>query len=111
MRPRRSHTVRTLVALCFAASPVSAQITTATVSGTVADVDGGVIPGAVVILVSDTRGTRMPDVLTNPDGDFVFVNVPPDRYTIQVTLSGFKTLKRSGIEVSVGDHLGLGVLT
>jgi hypothetical protein len=112
LTPVRSRTVRTtLIALCLAAGPASAQITTGTVSGTVTDAHGGVIPGAAVLLVSDTRGTRTPDVITNANGDFVFVNVSPDRYTIQVALTGFKTLKRSGIVVSAGDHLGLGALT
>ncbi len=43
----------------------SAQVTTGTVTGTVKDPQGGVIPGATVTLTSETRGTKLPDVFTN----------------------------------------------
>ena len=39
-------------------APASAQTTTATVTGTVKDAQGGVIPGATVTLISEARGTR-----------------------------------------------------
>src|SRR5258708_15619673 len=83
----------------------SAQITTGSVSGTVRDVQGAVIPGAVVALISETRGTRTAEVFTNQNGDFVFVNVSPDRYTAQVNLSGFKSLELSGLALPAGDRL------
>src|SRR5216683_3758166 len=78
----------------------SAQISTGTVSGTVKDVQGGVIPGATVTLISEAQGTRSSSVVTNESGDFVFVNMAADTYTIEVTLVAFKTLKQSGVEVS-----------
>src|SRR5690606_32037815 len=58
----------------------SAQITTGTISGTVADSQGGVIPGATVILTSETRGTSSVPVYTSGTGDYTFPNVTPDRY-------------------------------
>ncbi|MEO7272391.1 MAG: carboxypeptidase-like regulatory domain-containing protein, partial [Vicinamibacterales bacterium] len=88
----------------------SAQITTGAVTGTVKDGQGAVIPGATVTLISETRGTQLPDVISSAEGDFQFVNVPADRYTIQVTMSGFKTMKKTGIAVSPADRLGLGAL-
>src|SRR5262249_12531621 len=60
------------LAWCLFALPVSAQITTGTVSGTVRDAQDAMIPGAAVTLVSETRGTRMREVFTSSDGDFVF---------------------------------------
>ncbi len=102
-------TVRILVAasLAFCALPLPAvaQVTTATVTGSVKDSTGGILPGATVMLVSETRGTKLADVVTNASGDFVFPNVTADTYTVQVTLQGFKTLKRSGIAVSPGDRV------
>lgn len=105
--------VRTLpVALLLwaLALPASAQISTGTVSGTVRDVQGGVIPGATVTLVSEARGTRSSPVVTNESGDFVFVNMVADTYTIEVTLESFKTLKRSGLAVSPGARIAVGTL-
>ena len=76
-------------------SPALGQITTGTIVGTIKDPQGGVIPGATLTLTSESRGTQLVDATTNASGDFVFANVPPDRYTIQVAMDGFKTLRRT----------------
>ena len=93
------------------ALPAWAQVSTGTVAGTVKDVQGGVIPGATVTLISEARGTRSSPVVTNGSGDFVFVNMVTDTYTVEVTLESFKTLKRSGIAVSPGARIAMGTLT
>ena len=89
----------------------AAQITTGTVSGNVKDAQGGVIPGATVVLISETRGTKSAPAVTNETGDYVFPNVTPDTYTVEVTLEAFKTVKRTGIAVSGGDRVGIPPLT
>jgi hypothetical protein len=99
------------VAICGIAAAAAAQITTSTVVGTVKDPQGGVIPGAIVVLISDARGVRVTEATTNAQGDFVFVNVPPDRYTVQITMEGFKNFRRSDIPVSAGDRVAIGTLT
>src|SRR5438874_4500638 len=95
----------------ISALPAFAQITTASVTGTVKDPQGGVIPGATVTLISETQGTQSANVFTNNNGDFTFANVKSDRYTLQVTMQGFKTLQKSGIVVSAGDRTLLGAMT
>ena len=92
-------------------SPVLAQITTGTVAGNVKDAQGGVIPGATVVLISETRGTRSAPAVTNETGDYVFPNVTADTYTVEVTLEAFKTVRRTGIAVSGGDRVGVPPLT
>ena len=62
-----------------------AQITTGTVTGRVVDPSGGVVPNASVTLVSETRGTKSAALATNSTGDYVFPNVAPDTYTVEVT--------------------------
>src|SRR3982750_2913353 len=99
-----------LVAVCTAI-PAWAQVTTGSIAGTVKDPQGGVIPGATVTLISETRGTQLSDVFTNDSGDFTFANVSPDRYTLQVSMEGFKTLKRTGVNISAGDRTSIGTLT
>src|SRR5471030_319441 len=96
-----------MLALTLASSPVLAQITTGTVSGNVKDAQGGVIPGATVVLISETRGTKSAPTVTNEAGNYVFPNVAPDTYTVEVSLEAFKTTKRTGIGVSGGDRVGV----
>jgi hypothetical protein len=97
--------------LLSATVPATAQITSGSVGGSVTDQQAGIIPGATVTLVSETRGTRSTPVVTGETGAFVFVNVPTDTYTVEVTMPGFKTLKRTGVPVSVGDNVAVGALT
>jgi len=93
------------------AIPASAQVTTGTILGTVLDQQGGAIPGASVTLVSESQGTKSAPAVTSATGDFLFANVRPDTYTVEITLPAFKTLKRSGVSVSPGTRAALGNLT
>jgi hypothetical protein len=97
-------------ALLFAL-PASAQITTGNINGTVKDAQGGVVPGATVVLVSESRGTKSAPVVTNATGDYVFPNVTADTYTVEVTMEGFKTTSRKGIKVSGADRVAVPSLT
>lgn len=67
------------------------QVTTSTVSGTIKDAQGAVIPGATVILTSDTRGVQVGESTSDATGGFVFPGTMPDTYTIKVSLEGLLT--------------------
>src|SRR5689334_5545093 len=94
-----------LMSALMAVPTAIAQVTTAVVAGSVKDAQDAVIPGATVSLISEARGTKVGEVVTTEKGDYVFPNVPGDTYTVQVELSGFKTLKRPGVAVSPGDRV------
>ena len=100
-----------LLLLLSAAIPVSAQITTGNVSGTVKDAQGGVVPGATVVLISESKGTRIGPVTTNEVGIYVIPNVTADTYTVEISMDGFKTVRRSDIKVSGGDRVAVPALT
>ena len=97
-------------AMLLFATAAWAQVTTGSVAGTVMDAQGGAIPGATVALISQARGTRMAPVVTNSTGDFIVPNVTADTYTVEVTLTGFKTLLRKDVTVSGGDRVSVGRL-
>ena len=99
-----------LIALVAGVAPASAQITTGTLAGTIQDSQGGVIPGATVTLISESRGTRGVPAVTNATGDFTFPNTTPDTYTVEVSMPGFRTLRREHVTVSGGDRVAVGVL-
>jgi len=89
----------------------TAQLTSGTVSGTVVDPAKSVIAGAVVGLVSETRGTRLTNEVTNAQGEFVFAGLTPDTYTLEISQKGFKALRRPGVDVAPGDRVALGAIT
>ena len=101
-----------LLMLALSAVPrqAAAQITSGSVTGSIRDGQGGVIPGASVTLISAARGTSL-EVTSNEHGDFAFPIVGAETYVLRVGLAGFKTLTRPGIIVHAGDRVSLGVLT
>jgi hypothetical protein len=99
------------VALFLQPATAPAQITTGTVTGRVVDASGGVIPGAHAVLISEARGTRSTEVVTNDSGDYVFPNVTADKYTVEVSAPSFKTLRVNGVVVTGGDRVGVPPMT
>ncbi len=105
VKSTRSMVCACLVALVVSAVPAVAQITTGNVHGSVKDSTGGVVPGATVVLISEARGTKSVPAVTNATGDYVFPNITPDTYTVEVTMDGFRTVRRAKIMVTGGDRV------
>ncbi len=91
-------------------APLQAQTANASVSGTVKDSQGGVLPGATVTLTSRTQGNTLTTTV-NAAGNFVFPVVRPDTYSLKVTMEGFKGLEQMNLVVNPNDKLSAGVLT
>jgi Carboxypeptidase regulatory-like domain len=79
-------------------------------AGTVRDGQGAVIPGATIELVSPRRNDTQ-TMIANAEGDFEFLNLLPDTYTIKVTMDGFKTAERHNVVLNANDRLAIGVMT
>ena len=101
MEKRLSLVLASFLALAGTVSPVHAQATGGTLSGTVKDGTGGIVPGVTVVIVNtDTSLTRT--VITDPGGRYVAADLPPGPYTVKATIEGFTSVLRSGITMSVG---------
>src|SRR5262249_10722079 len=87
-----------------------AQTTSASVSGTIQDSQGAVLPGATVMLTSRTQGNELTTV-SDDHGRFVFPIVRPDTYSMKITLQGFKTLERTTVVGNANDKLSTGLFT
>ncbi len=109
---RQVFAMAVLVALVCLASVqlLQAQTTNATVSGTVRDVQGGVLPGSTVVLTSDAQGSEI-TVITDAQGNFFFPYVRPDTYTMKISLDGFQTLQVPKVIVNANDRLTAGSFT
>jgi hypothetical protein len=92
----------------LAALPAAAQ-DTGTVSGTVADRQQQVVPGATVTLINE-RTTETRVAVSDTRGGFAFRAVTPGAYTLKVELSGFRTIERRNNVLNAAGHLDVGRL-
>jgi hypothetical protein len=83
-----------------------AQITTAVIEGSVSDSSGAVVPGATVeARNAATNLTR--SRITDAAGRYVLLQLPPGRYTVTVSLTGFATIVQEDVNLTVGQTLTL----
>ncbi|MBI3280922.1 MAG: carboxypeptidase regulatory-like domain-containing protein, partial [Acidobacteria bacterium] len=93
-----------------------AQTQTATVRGVVQDSTGAVIPGARLILTNVDQN-RPWEATSNEVGAYVFLQIPPGNYKLEVTAPGFKKNERPGMVlevaqiVEINPTLQVGVVT
>src|SRR5437762_1266197 len=104
------HLINRLAFLCsvclfiFASSAFSQ--TTATISGTITDTTGGVLPG-VRVTIQQTETGLVRAATTSSDGRFVFAGIPVGRYTVRGELPGFRSVARQDLVVTVGQTLAV----
>jgi hypothetical protein len=84
-------------------SEVAAQGTGATLAGTVIDGTKAALPGAAVTIRHLDTGTRRV-VVTDTEGRFQAPALEPGTYDMTVELSGFQTVVREGLILTVGQH-------
>src|ERR1051325_4171427 len=89
---RKSIGLRLISILALAALLVGrseAQSITGTISGTVTDPTGAVVPAASVVLTNEnTRATR--NAVTSDSGEFVFTALQPGSYALKIEKAGFR---------------------
>lgn len=78
-----------------------AQVSTATLQGTVKDQTGALIPGVTIAVVHKDTGTSR-NALTDDAGRYVVPQLPIGAYEVRGELKGFQTSVRSGITLTVG---------
>src|SRR5580693_4847758 len=92
------------ICICLAAmlmgSPLSAQSTFGSISGSVADASGSAVPDAQVTLTSAATSAKQ-NYTTGGDGLYSFVNLNPGEYRLDVEKAGFKHYKRESVVVQV----------
>ncbi len=89
--------------LLVGAGILLAQVNTGTISGTVSDASGAIVPGAQVTVKNvDTGITRV--VTTSEGGRYIAPELTLGRYEVTATAQGFQTEVRSGITLTVGQE-------
>ena len=72
----------------------------ASITGTVRDGSGAVLPGVTVEASSPALIEKLRTALTDGSGQYRIVDLRPGTYAVRFTLPGFKTVERGGIELS-----------
>src|SRR5688500_9157695 len=72
----------------------------ASITGTVRDSSGAVLPGVTVEASSPALIEKVRTVVTDSGGQYRIVDLRPGTYTVTFTLPGFSTVKREGIELT-----------
>jgi Carboxypeptidase regulatory-like domain/TonB dependent receptor-like, beta-barrel len=92
-----------LVILALWCLPAAAQGVYGVISGTVTDSSGGVLPGATVKVTNvNTRVTKT--LTTNDAGAYSATNLIPGLYSVEASLSGFKTAVADAITLEVNTN-------
>lgn len=85
---RRIRLFTALISMLLLAAAAFGQGTTGSISGTVTDPNGAVVPGAAV-KVTNTATNASRESTTGSDGTFAFQALPPGRYKVDVTAANF----------------------
>ncbi len=93
--------------LCLPYAPrAHAQAGLATLSGTVTDASGAIVPGATATLIDEPTKTRR-TAIADKSGLVSFIGVPASTYDILVASPGFRPTRVNGIPVHINDQLDL----
>ena len=106
MNERLRRAVLVLAAMAGSPLPALAQEYRATLTGLVADAQGGVLPGATVTATHVETGTAHV-ATTEASGTYTFAFLTPGNYTIAAELQGFTRLVRENVRLSTGQRVTL----
>jgi hypothetical protein len=88
------------MALLVVASSASAQVQTGSITGTITDASGAVLPGVTVTLMGERLISGSESAVTDGTGGYRFDRLSPGSYVLKFELQGFKTVTQSDIRVS-----------
>ncbi len=85
-----------------------AQLITGSITGTVVDNTGAVIPSATLILTNEGTGTSV-TVYSGAAGSYAIEAVNPGKYVLHITKPGFAEQISKGIQVHVQENVSVNV--
>src|SRR5688572_21874933 len=95
MFKRSASAILLFAAALLLAPGISAQ-TTGRIIGQILDAQGAALPGATVTVSSpNLQGTQTQ--VTDSEGNFRFLSLPPGRYTVKAELASFKPLEQKNV--------------
>src|SRR6266481_2634866 len=87
--------------ICATQTNLQAQVTGGTISGTVVDTTGRLIPNCSIVITNTATGITH-NVTTNSDGFYTVPNLQAGSFDLNFTAPGFRTEVRKGLTLTVG---------
>ena len=102
----RVRLVRCLAVVALMALMPSLAHAQSSITGTIRDASGAVLPGVTVEAASPVLIEKVRSTVSDGTGVYRLVDLLPGTYSVTFTLPGFATVKRDGVEIT-----GAGVIT
>jgi hypothetical protein len=98
--------VGTLTLALLVAAPARAQRDLGTITGTVTDSSGAVLPNATITITENSTGEST-KLQTSSNGEFTRPALLPGTYTVRAEASGFRPAEQQNLEVTAGSRVGV----
>ena len=82
--------------------PVGVWAQEASIIGQVTDATGAVLPGVTVTATSPALQVKQVVDVTNASGEYRLTPLPLGTYSVEYTLQGFQTLRRTDLRLTAG---------
>src|SRR5580704_11843285 len=92
---------RFITVLLCATAGLFGQAGSGTITGTLTDPSGAVVPGAIIAVLNTSTGV-VRNTTTNDDGIYVAAFLQPDDYKVTASKAGFSTQERRNLTLQVG---------
>ncbi|MEO7143719.1 MAG: carboxypeptidase-like regulatory domain-containing protein, partial [Bryobacteraceae bacterium] len=102
------HRALPIIAILALSGAAFAQLDTATITGTVTDTSGALVPAVRITVVQTDTNFRFTS-LTNAQGIYRIQSLQPGPYALTFEANGFKRAVREGINLRTGDVLPVNV--
>src|SRR5512132_767142 len=73
------------------------------INGVITDISGGVVPGVSVTAIEQATGLSR-ETVTSASGLYTFPSLRPATYEIRAVVSGFRSVRRTGIELQANQN-------
>src|SRR5829696_54270 len=93
-----------LLLLCFLSFPVSGQVSSGELVGSITDTSGAAVPNAKIIVTNAQTNTVVRETVASNDGTYTITLLPPGTYNVSAEAPSFRKTVQNGIELQTNQR-------